>query len=64
MKESEAKVLLDSFYKGETSLEEEEKLYAFFEKAELDADRLEEREVFMILYDELHGKKGKKLKED
>ncbi|HKK62458.1 MAG TPA: hypothetical protein VJ951_07855 [Bacteroidales bacterium] len=43
--------LLNKFYNGETSLSEEDKLTAFFEKEELPEDLLEEKNVFLSFRD-------------
>mgnify|MGYP005857200843 CR=1 FL=1 len=43
--------LLNKFYSGQTSLSEEDKLIAFFEKEEVPEDLLEEKNVFLSFRD-------------
>lgn len=44
------KKLLELFYNGESSIEEEQILYSYFSNNEVDTDLAEEKEVFLQLY--------------
>lgn len=52
MKADEVKTRLEKFYDGTTSVEEEQILLNYFEKESIDAELLEEKELFLQFYKE------------
>ncbi|WP_029904271.1 hypothetical protein [Prevotella sp. 10(H)] len=50
MKTEEIYRLLDAFYNGETTVEEEQRLLDYFSSKEISGELLEEKEVFLRMY--------------
>lgn len=50
MKTNEIKQLLEAFYNGETSVEQEKQLFRYFESVDIAEDLQKEKELFLALY--------------